>query len=614
MILQVTWSLQVKRLVGYLVPMAAIALVALYLSLPMVQNSYPMTHSTQFNLSWAFQYQRQFLGGQFYPKWLEFSNFGFGNPTFEFYPPMCMVMTLPFRLLGLDMPGSLLASMMLAIATLGAGLYLYARYFWGAGLALLVAELGMTSPYFLLDIYHRGALGEVWAISWIPWILLASQKVIEQPGNFLRVVSLAIAYGLLVLSHLPTLLLFTLIYALKPILASQDWQSCRLNLQKCATGILLGWGWTSFFILPVVLDQKLVNIASLTESLEYQAQGRLMLDGLLQFAPRLPTHWFETGSGLILFWWWSVSLVIISLVGLKWRSPKAVPWKFWLGVSVIALVMMTDLGGWIYHQVAVLNRIQFSWRWFHILVISLPLLLGYLLDQVAKFNQVKFVLVAVALSTSLWQTQAVLNRAYFDPGLVQQFSQLAEQKNFPLEPNTEAQAEKIFGGWHWIYPEGLALGDVPEYRPRLATLNLPPQGRNYPRVALDQGDQGKVLISRWQFGDRQFFVDSANGDQNYQITLRMLAYPGWGIELDGKSYPLQANSEGQITLDLTPGKHEITLHYGGTKAEWLGLGVTLITILVSLWYLYLHRFDPMLTLPWLKQVQYRDKAEPRIFP
>lgn len=577
-------SLQVKRLVQHLVPVGAIILVALYFSIPMLQHSYPIAHSTQFNLSWAFQYQRQFLSGQFYPRWLEFSNFGFGNPTFEFYPPICMAMTLPFRLIGVDMPGSLVASMWLAMVVLGAGMYLYARCFWGRGLSLLVAELAITSPYFLLDIYHRGAIGEVWAISWIPWILLATHKIMEQPDKKGWIGAIAIAYGLLALSHLPTLLLFTLIYGLQPLCAGGTWQSRRLNLQNCATGVVLGWGWTSFFMLPVILDQRLVNISALTDTLEYQAQGRLMVDGLLKLAPQLPTHWFETGSGLIPFWWWSLALVIISLVPLNRRSPH-LPLGFWLSTSVIALVMMTDLGGWLYHYVMLLNRIQFSWRWFYILVVLLPLLVGYLISQGGKL---KLVLVAIALATVLWQAQSVLNRAYFDPNLVSQFNQWAEQKDFPLEPNTADSATSIFHGWHWLYPEGLALGDVPEYRPRLAALSLPPQGVNYPTVVLDQGDPSKILIPRWQFGDRQIFVDSPNGEQNYQLTLRMLYYPGWQVEVDGHSYPLSANQQGQITIDLPPGKHEINIHYGGTRAAWLGMAVTLTTIVSSIGYWYQH--------------------------
>ena len=110
-----------------------LALLLLLLSLvviaPMLEHGYPLNHSVHFNLSWAFQYQKQFFAGQFYPRWLEYSNFGFGNPTFAFYPPLSMVATLPFRLFGLGLGGSLIATMALAAGFLGWGLYTYSRYF-----------------------------------------------------------------------------------------------------------------------------------------------------------------------------------------------------------------------------------------------------------------------------------------------------------------------------------------------------------------------------------------------------------------------------------------------------------------------------------------------------
>lgn len=585
---------------GFWLPLIAIAALGIYISLPMFQHSYPIAHSTQFNLSWLFQYQRQFFSGQFYPKWLEFSNFGFGNATFVFYPPICMVMTLPFRALGWDMPGSLVASMALASMILGWGFYLYARCFFKNWLALVVAELGMISPYFLLDIYHRGALGEVWAIASIPWILYTTQKVIEGKGEIRNTWSLAIAYGMLVLSHLPTLLLFSLIWWLKPLLAKKSWQEKIENLRRCLLGFLLAFGWTSFFILPVLIDQRLIQLQALTDSMEYRAEGRLMLDGLLKFTPKLATHWFETGSGLISYWWYVVGIVAIAALVflfstkseipseiLKASNPEKspIPIKFWLVASLIPILMMTDILGWIYQLVPFMNRIQFSWRWFHILVCLVPLLLAYIYTQaIARANKIPQLLIASILIFGIWQSQDVLNRAYFDPNLVNQFRDLAEQKNFPFEPNTEVAGETIFHGWHWIYPEGLALGEVTEYRAKQVTLGLPPQNRNYPVVLLDEGDATKIKIPHWQFGYRQLFVDSPNGDRPYKLELRTFYYPGWHIEIDGRTAPTQANDAGQIVVYMQPGKHEIAIAYLGTKAEWLGYLVTGVVILGSIFY------------------------------
>jgi hypothetical protein len=242
--------------------------------------------------------------------------------------------------------------------------------------------------------------------------------------------------------------------------------------------------------------------------------------------------------------------------------------------------------GWIYHLVPFMNRIQFSWRWFHILVVLSPLLLAYIYTQlISSVSRIPLLFVASTVIFGLWQSQDVLNRAYFDPGLVNQFRDLSEQKNFPFEPNTETAGTTIFHGWHWIYPEGLSLGEVTEYRAKQVTLGLPPQNRNYPVVLLDIGDSEKIKIPHWQFGYRQLFVDSPNGDRPYKLELRTFYYPGWHVEIDGKTVPTQANESGQIVIYMQPGKHEIAIAYWGTKAEWLGYLVTGSVILGSILYI-----------------------------
>ena len=130
----------------------------------MVMRGYPLTHSTHLNLSWVFQYQTQVDGGQWYPRWLEFSNYGLGNPTFAFYPPICMVTTLPFHWLGLDVPLSLIASLGLATFVYVMGIYLYSKRFFPLWVCGVTVTLAASTPYFWLDLYQRGAIAETWGI------------------------------------------------------------------------------------------------------------------------------------------------------------------------------------------------------------------------------------------------------------------------------------------------------------------------------------------------------------------------------------------------------------------------------------------------------------------
>jgi hypothetical protein len=566
---------------------------------PMLQHSYPITHSTQFNLSWAFQVQRQMASGQIYPRWLEFSNFGFGNATFAFYPPLCMVATLPFRLLGLDLPASLIGSMALAVALLGGGLYRYARCFFPAWISLGVAGMGMISPYFWVDIYQRGAIGEVWAIVCLPWILWASQQVRDRPEKLWPVVALAFSYGLLVLSHLPTLLLFTLVWILFPWVQpspQQQWHWVR----RCYLAALLAFGWTAFYLWPATLDQRFIQVGSINADPEYQPQNRLMLSGLWHFHPRLTEHWFE--SGLIGSWWWMVAVILLSaLVWILWQHPRS-PWShpcsnqglealdspsslpraalYWIVISLVALLMMTDLLGWVYSLSLTLRRIQFSWRWMSILSITAPLLIGYLL-QVARLQPKRGLSLALGMlclglmTVGTWQAFSVRDQANYQPDTVARFAQLAAEKQFPQEPKRRPGRDFIY--WHWIFADGLALVDVPEYRARGVTMPMPPAQVD-PLLVWQNGTVQNLEMQQWWYGVRRFTATNASASPQ-QVLLRTFYYPAWRVQLDGRFVPTEKTDLGQIQVTIPPGQHQVTVRYLGTLMDWIGRGASGLTII-----------------------------------
>ena len=610
--------------------------IATIATIPMLLHSYPITHSTQFNLSWAFQYQRQFWSGQVYPRWLEFSNFGFGNATFVFYPPMLMIATLPFNLLGMDLPASLVGSMILAAFTLAWGIYLYATLYFPSWLALGISGLAVASPYFLIDIYQRGAIAEVWAIAFIPWVLLATHKLIGQihlpQMQRTHAISLAIAWGLLGLSHLPTLLISFLVWLsmplwfLKDLAKSNPLKRYAVEVGRCYLAASLGFMGISFFLLPVIFDQKLVQIESVNFSPEYLPQNRLLLDGLLSLHPKLSTHWFETSSGMIPYFWISLAVVIISVISWWARhflfanisfqtesngNPKLPIFSqpsldratfFWIIVSAIAFLMTTDITSWIYQLSPTLQKIQFSWRWYGLAVTTIPLLLGSLFWQLWQQTYIKIIqqvsllktirIITICLTIGLIMTsyiytdKIVFQHTGFDPAIITKFSHLAAEKSFPKEPNPETQGTPILW-WHWFFSDGLAIVDVPEYRAKGVTLEMPPH-QSYPLTAWqDNNSQEHIQLKRWEYGLREIWVDNQSSDQ-LSLALRMFYYPAWQLWIDGKKNLLEATSQGQAKITIPNGQHLILVKYVGTLSEQLGTVISWFSMIFAgyiFWYI-----------------------------
>lgn len=602
---------QPKLLVGLALLTGVLALLW-----PMLQRGYPITHSTHFNLSWAFQYQRQFFGGQFYPRWLEYSNFGYGNPTFAFYPPLCMVAPLPFRLLGLDMPGSLVASMGLAMAVFGLGLYVLLRQVLPWALALGLALLSMAGPYWLVDIYQRGAIGEVWAIAILPWIFWASLQTICRPQSIGPVAVLALSYGLLTLSHLPTLLVFTLIWLPLPwVLGGRDPFWPRVG--RCYLGFGLGLGWAAFYLLPAFWDQRHVQVDFVNFAEEYTPHHRLMLSGLMQLQPRWTEHWFE--SNLVGYWVWMAAVLVGAglLVFLEWLARRTegtlllqgsgadefplakATLLYSLGASLVALLMMTDLLAGLYEWVLPLRRIQFSWRWMAVTAVTVPWLLGSLAGWGWGHKRLQLLLlvgIGLAMGVQTWQGLQLMSKAGFDLQLVQTFQELAAAKQFPHEP--QERPGIAFLHLHWRFPDGLALVDALEYRPRQATLPMPP-----PQVDPLLQWQGEVedpaallQVEEWRYGYRRFRAVNPTS-QEQSVALRMFYYPAWRLQIDGRFRAAEPNGVGLLQVRIPPGEHRVEVRYLGTAADWLGWILTGVAGVLLVELRRLLRWRPWLRTP-----------------
>lgn len=366
-------------------------------------HGYPITHSTIFNLNWVFQFSQQFLAGQWYPRWLEQSFMGMGSPTFTFYPPMCMFATLPFVALGWSVSESAVGSMVLATLIGGSGSYFYStRIFREAKnvhfIAAIVASLTVLSPYFLENIYVRGAMGEVWAMAWLPWVLWASSANLHA----CKVWPLySLFYCFFSLSHPPTLLNVTLLFGLALLLAKVHRQLTFTEyITRLYIPMALGLGLASLYLFPAIFDQKLINIDFLGV---FTPLDRFMVTGLTQLKPQWTTRY---EARLIPFMVVSIVTGIIAvLVFCKYVRTLTDEFRqqywLWLFFLSISLFMMTDLARIIYRSIPVLKKIQFSWRWMSVVGVVLPLLWGAVIVAVSAGSN-RWIKMGIWIVTPVW--------------------------------------------------------------------------------------------------------------------------------------------------------------------------------------------------------------------
>ncbi|NJK63042.1 MAG: hypothetical protein HC921_10530 [Synechococcaceae cyanobacterium SM2_3_1] len=548
---------------------------------PLLRWNYPYAHSIGSNFLWAYQYGTQVLAGQWLPRWLEQSFASMGSPTFVFYPPLSMVAVIPFAALGLSISQQLIGSIGLALVLMAAGAWLYARHLfpqrrccWLVGLC---PALVLLSPYWLINILIRGALGEMWAMVWIPWLLWSGSL---PPAAAVGVGSLAI--GLIGLSHLPTILLLSGFWILLPwTLALGSGGSIRRLcswLLRCYPPLILGWGLAASSLFPAVWDQDRVNIHYLEHALPVQ---RFLISGFFDFHLHLSEHEFD--QQLLLPFSLMAATALIAW-GYTWlfpclRDPQTLLLLVGTGLS---LVMMTDLSRDIYFLVPPLMRVQFSWRWMALTAVFWPFLWGRLLQAltytrlVPLRSRLRWLDLGLTLAMVLGTTLPIWQHMIIWPEKPQQLDQfLLSRPPFPQEVDLQAQPLKTvdFGMLRNSKGQSL-LTDVSEYVPRTApdVPHLP--DRNYDLVEWLRG-QGVVEIQAWKYGERHLQIDSPEGGM---VVLRMHAWPGWWVQVNDQGHRGSEHDPlGRLQVNVPPGQSQIRVTYRGTAAEQWGYLVTALS-------------------------------------
>ena len=231
-----------------------LAIAALVLSWPLFVHG-PMLsgHDTKEHINFGKYFAEQFWEGDLYPRWLLNMNHGLGSPSLFVYPPLpayVYALLLPVaKILHLD---AFCLGEYLCLLTSGLSAFFWMTTLAGRRVSLVVATLYMLMPYHLaVDFYRRGALAESWALAWIPLVLYFTTQAVRKKRY--AIAGLALAYALLIVSHLISVLLFSALPLLLALTIAERGRKARAL-------------WTVIGALPWVPLSRLLILCPLSQT------------------------------------------------------------------------------------------------------------------------------------------------------------------------------------------------------------------------------------------------------------------------------------------------------------------------------------------------------------
>lgn len=505
-----------------------------------------------------------------YPvRWSADLGYGFGMPLFNFYAPLPYFIGAIFYLFGFSLVSSIkLLYLLITFITLLGSFKLGKKLSGNWGGIILAAALTLA-PYRALNIFVRGALSEVFAIAFFPWVILALYK-----KNYLL---LFISLVAIILSHNLSALMFIPLAALWALFILK-----KKELWSIIKAFALAFFTTVFYTLPSFLEKDLTKINTiLTGYFDYHLH-------FLYIRQFFQNNWgyggsawganddisFFLGYGQLFALLFFLILFFIQFLQ-AWRG-KALN-KFLKKNTVLVLAgfitifcLFLSIGKslQLWESLKILAFIQFPWRWLgsasFFLAMFLAIGSGLLKNNLWRKLTLGFLFIIFFFNTGFFKAEKTIVDSnvfyYSDPQLIR--SEMSE--TLPDYIPVQMANEEILKEYNKKYPEASVW------------LNQD--------LADDQTFTSQLLKS-----NNQSQTWKINSSQENLLNFKIANFTGWTAYLDNQKIEILENSElGNVQLLVPKGEHLIKLSFKENKLRLLSdyISLAALTIFV-LWQITL---------------------------
>jgi len=558
-----------------LIVCAAILVSAALLSPNFFLEAHDARHSAYFLM----QFDQDVRDGGIPPRWSNDSNYGYGYCVFVLYPPLAFIAAEALHLLGLGFIDAVKGVYFLGFLFSGLTMYGFARRWLGAGGALIAALVYMVAPYHLADVYVRGALAEFTAFALFPWALGAFHDLVER-GGARHVALAALSYGLVVLTHMAALVMFTVFLGayILFLVGYRAWRVWKAAGKRPALSALLTASSLVVMALLLALAISAGFWLSMLEGATAIDQGEFVVARadwrrffvyLDQFFSPFwgygyagEGHFDDMGYQLGVV---SVVLGILSLWALpRLRGPARAQTAFFAAATLALLLLMMAVSASLWELAGSLAfTVQFPWRLLTLSSLTLAFLAGAAIAPLSLVGRGAGGegeglprLVPLALVVVLASTPYIIPR--WTPAV-------------PITPKTLVEFElshrEILGTMRWTQAKPTTSPMVAQY---LAEEPLV-KGR-----ALDERGLAETLRVGGHSAD--FRVQSPNGTA---LLVYTQYFPGWSAWVDGESEPVFiSDPDGLIVVNVPSGEHLVQVRLVESPARLAGDTLSAVGLLI----------------------------------
>jgi len=534
-----------------LIPVCVFVVLSTLVILPFFWLGTASGHDFEFHAPSWLDVAYQWKQGVFFPRWTAWTNHGFGEPRFIFYPPLSWLLGAALTLL---LPDASVPIVYIVLVQTFAGLsaYLLLRRLVTQRAALLGAAFYVINPNALLLTYIRSDFAEQLACAFLPLLLLATLRLCGLlEDSSLRsspIASFSLWLAVIWLCNAPAAVISTYSVCFLMAWAAASLWSVR-PVARGVAGLLLGFGLAAFYIVPAAYEQRWVNIG------QALASGLLPSQNFLFTAINDVEHtWFN----------WIASICTLSLILLlaltalfSRRFSRETSSNMSTRRTAMALLLLGSVATFLtlrwsspfWNLLPKLRFVQFPWRWISILALLTSCSLAFVLER--RRGWIWF---ALLLLLSLPLAQFLVVNTWWDP------DEMPTQRD-------GIDSGQGFDGTDEYDPVGDDHLDLPLNAPLARALPANSADTATPRV--------NIRVDHWTTQQKRIHVVA---DSEARVALRVLNYPAWQVEVNGRTICAERMDDvDQMVVPIDAGVSEIRVIFTRTLDRKIGNGISAVS-------------------------------------
>jgi hypothetical protein len=545
------------RLPSWLIALGLSLLASLVLLVPFFWLGSASGHDFEFHVASWLDVAYQWKHGVLFPRWTAWTNYGFGEPRFIFYPPLSWILGAALSLI-LPISWVPAAFILLTQTLAGMSAFFLLRRLAGTMSACLGAAFYAANPYALLVSYIRSDFAEQLACAIFPLLLLAALRLaglLEVKTPKLSAIPLfAFPFAAVWLCNAPAGVIASYSMALLFAWAALIQRSWRVAL-RAAGGLALGLGLAAFYLLPAAYEQRWVNIGQALSS--GLLPGQNFLFTWIADAEHTWFNWISSFCGLALILLAALTALSSGRFANNTKLSKVSKplWSALLLLGSLATLMMLRLTAPLWSFLPKLRFVQFPWRWTSMLAVVCCCFFAAAVER--RRGWLWFVLVAVlSIPLGYFLTQ----NTWWDPD----------------EMSTQRAAITTGTGYEGTDEYDPLGDDHLDLSKHAYPLTLLPASSDDPSA---KPPSGVATTIAW-LPDAKWILFESSAPA--RVALRLLNYPAWQVRVNGRLVtPEHPDGTNQMIVPIPAGKSEIQVVFVRTWDQTAGIALSVFSMLIA---------------------------------